>query len=47
MDWEVYALRYADRPGRTRADSFIMDARPGEPHAMDYFVWLLKCDERT
>lgn len=41
-DWEVYSLKYADRAGRTRADSFIFDDNHDAPHAIDYFVWLLR-----
>ena len=44
MNWEVYALRYADRDNRTRADSFIFDDNHDAPHPMDYFVWVLKHD---
>ncbi|MEO0635259.1 MAG: N-acyl homoserine lactonase family protein [Pseudomonadota bacterium] len=47
QQWEVYALRYADRPGRTRADSFIFDDDHASPHDMDYFVWALRSGERT
>ncbi len=39
--WRVYAVKYADRNARTRADSFIFDDHPAEPHGMDYFVWVL------
>ncbi len=39
--WQVYAIKYADRNTRTRADSFLFDDHPAEPHGMDYFVWLL------
>ena len=46
-EWEAYALRYADRPGRTRADSFILDDDHASPHDMDYYVWLLRSGERT
>lgn len=41
-DWEVYSIKYADRNARTRADSFIFDDYHDAPHAMDYFMWLLK-----
>ena len=41
-DWEVHAVKYADRNGRTRADSFIFDDDHDAPHAMDYFVWVLR-----
>ncbi|GAA6159100.1 N-acyl homoserine lactonase family protein [Ruegeria sp. HU-ET01832] len=41
-DWEIHAVKYADRNARTRADSFIIDDNHDAPHAMDYFVWVLK-----
>ena len=41
-EWEVYAIKYADRNARTRADSFIFDDNHDAAHAMDYFIWLLK-----
>ena len=41
-EWEVYAVKYADRNTRTRADSFIFDDNHDTAHAMDYFMWLLK-----
>ena len=40
--WKVYALKYADRNARTRADSFLDDDHPSAPHGMDYFVWVLE-----
>lgn len=46
-DWEVYAVKYADRNTRTRADSFIFDDNHDAPHAMDYFMWLLRRDGRN
>ncbi|MDF1775058.1 MAG: N-acyl homoserine lactonase family protein [Rhizobiaceae bacterium] len=42
MIWEVYALKYADRNSRTRRDSFLFDDNHDQPHAMDYFIWVLK-----
>ncbi len=45
--WQVYAVKYADRNARTRTDSFIFDDHPSAPHGMDYFVWLLRCGQRT
>ena len=42
MTWEVHAIKYADRNARTRADSFIFDDNHDAPHAMDYFMWLLR-----
>lgn len=44
--YEVFALRYAERNARTRADSFLNDARPDLPHGMDYFLWLLRNEDR-
>ncbi len=41
-DWEVFALRYAERNARTRRDSFIFDDNHDAAHAMDYYIWLLR-----
>jgi glyoxylase-like metal-dependent hydrolase (beta-lactamase superfamily II) len=40
--WEVYAIKYADRDGRTRADSFVFDDNHDAPHPIDYFMWLIR-----
>ncbi|MCV3274313.1 N-acyl homoserine lactonase family protein [Roseobacter sinensis] len=40
--WDVFAVKYADRNARTRADSFIFDDNHDAPHAMDYFMWVLR-----
>lgn len=40
--WHVHAVKYADRNARTRADSFIFDDNHDAPHAMDYFMWVLR-----
>jgi len=45
--WEVYALKYSERNGRTRADSFIFDDDHDSPHAMDYFIWVLRSGDQT
>lgn len=45
--WEIYALKYAQRNARTRKDSFIFDDNHDAPHAMDYYLWLLKSPTRT
>jgi glyoxylase-like metal-dependent hydrolase (beta-lactamase superfamily II) len=45
--WEIYALKYAERNERTRADSFLDDSSPATQHNMDYFIWVLKSDART
>ena len=44
--WQVFAVKYAERNARTRADSFLMDDHAAAPHGMDYFVWLLVSGER-
>lgn len=44
--WEAYAVKYAERNARVRADSFIFDDHPAEAHGMDYFVWVLKQGNR-
>lgn len=45
--YEVYAIKYAERNSRTRADSFIFDPHHDHQHDMDYFIWVIKNDERT
>tara|TARA_R110002096_G_scaffold52222_12_gene136233 strand:- start:2046 stop:2831 length:786 start_codon:yes stop_codon:yes gene_type:complete len=40
--WQVHALKYADRNARTRRDSFLFDDNHDAPHAMDYFIWVLR-----
>ena len=47
MNWEVYALKYADRNSRTRKDSFIFDDNHDQPHEMDYFIWVLKSGDQV
>jgi glyoxylase-like metal-dependent hydrolase (beta-lactamase superfamily II) len=43
--WEVYAVKYAERNSRTRRDSFVFDDNHDAPHAMDYFIWVLRRDD--
>ncbi len=45
--WQVHAVKYADRNARTRADSFILDDNHDAPHAMDYFMWILRDGNRV
>ncbi len=42
-EWEIHAVKYADRNARTRADSFIFDDNHDAPHPMDYYMWVLRC----
>lgn len=39
--WQVWALKYAERNTRSRADSFEGDDH-ASPHPMDYFLWVLR-----
>ena len=45
--YEVLAIRYAERNGRTRADSFLFEDDHDAPHEMDYFIWLIRNARRT
>ena len=45
--WEIYAIKYGDRDGRTRADSFIFDDNHDAPHAIDYYMWLIRGQGRN
>ncbi|MEM1072811.1 MAG: N-acyl homoserine lactonase family protein [Pseudomonadota bacterium] len=47
MTWEVHAIKYADRNARRRADSFIFDDNHDAPHPMDYFMWLLRREDKV
>lgn len=40
--WQIHAIKYGDRDGRTRADSFIFDDNHDAPHAIDYYMWLIR-----
>ncbi|MEM9902153.1 MAG: N-acyl homoserine lactonase family protein [Pseudomonadota bacterium] len=46
-EWEVFAVKYADRNARTRTDSFVFDDNHNAPHPMDYFIWVLRSGDRT
>ncbi len=46
-NWQVHAVKYADRNARTRSDSFIFDDNHDTPHAMDYFMWVLRSGDQT
>lgn len=47
MTYEVYAIKYAERNTRNRAESFILADDHNSPHPMDYFIWLIRNEERT
>lgn len=46
-EWQVHAVKYAERNARTRSDSFIFDDNHDAPHAMDYFMWVLRSRDET
>jgi glyoxylase-like metal-dependent hydrolase (beta-lactamase superfamily II) len=45
-EYEVYAIKYAERVG-TRGTIFINGDPHDGPLAMDYFVWVIRNDDRT
>ena len=45
-DYEVYAVRYARMP-RARRDNFIGGDPHDGPMPMDFFVWLIRSDDRV
>ncbi|MEM7126625.1 MAG: N-acyl homoserine lactonase family protein [Chloroflexota bacterium] len=47
MSYEVYAIKYAELDSRTRGDSFIFDDAHDTHHPMEYFVWVIRNEERT
>lgn len=46
-DWQVHAVKYAERNNRIRGDSFIFDDMHDAPHPMDYFIWVLRSGDRV
>lgn len=46
-NYEVLAVKYAERLNRTRAESFINADDHQSPHPMDYFVWVVRNANRT
>lgn len=47
MSYEVYAVKYAENNARTRGSSFIFEDAHDTPHDLDYFVWVIRNEERT
>lgn len=45
--YEVYAIRYAECAARTRGESFIFDTTHDVAHSLDYFIWVIRNDQRT
>lgn len=44
--WEVFALKYADHNIRSRSESFLFDDNHDAPWPLDYFIWLLKNNDK-
>lgn len=46
--WEVFALRYARLPERTRRESLLgVDPHDSAPMPLDYYVWVLRAGGRV
>ncbi len=45
--YEIFALKYAERTNRKRVETFIRDDEHNSPHPIDYFVWVIRNDNRT
>ncbi len=45
--YEVFALRYGGMANRTRNDNFIVHDPHDTPMPIDYFIWLIRNDNRT
>ena len=45
--YEVFALRYAERTNRTRAESFKLADDHDAPMPLDYYLWVIRNDART
>lgn len=45
--YEVLTLRYGERNGRVRGDSFLFDDAHDTPHATDYSVRLIRGGRRA
>jgi glyoxylase-like metal-dependent hydrolase (beta-lactamase superfamily II) len=45
--YDIFALRYAERTERTRADNFKVTDDHDSPMPIDYFLWVVRNDKRT
>ena len=45
--YEIYAIRYGNMDQRFRRDNFITDPHHDQPMPIDYFVWLIRNEERS
>jgi glyoxylase-like metal-dependent hydrolase (beta-lactamase superfamily II) len=45
--YEIFAVRYAERTNRTRADNFKVTDNHDAPMPIDFFIWVVRNDART
>jgi len=45
--YEVFAIRYGHKEERKRGDNFIIDDRHDDPMPIDYFIWVIRNEDRT
>jgi glyoxylase-like metal-dependent hydrolase (beta-lactamase superfamily II) len=45
--YEILAIKYATKTARTRLDSFMFPDDHESPHPIDYFVWVIRNENRT
>jgi len=45
--YEIFALRYAERTNRTRAENFKFSDDHDTPMPIDFYVWVVRNDNRT
>jgi glyoxylase-like metal-dependent hydrolase (beta-lactamase superfamily II) len=45
--YEILALKYGDQPGRTRYYNFMHDDDHASPGPIDYYVWVIRNENRT
>ena len=41
-DWEVYAIKYADQPGRVRGSNFMFEDDHDADSPIDFYMWLIR-----
>ena len=45
--YEVFALKYGEHKNRLRRESFIFDDDHASNHPLDYFIWVVRNENRT
>ena len=45
--YEIIAIKYGGKADRICAESFIMDDAHDLPHPIDYYIWVIRNDQRT